>query len=219
MRKLAAAGAALLLAGCNSSGNSTYSQFYKIAKQSVAASFGNVRVTREQAAAIPYASIGYSLDGGNQNILVLATDNGGEQLWTAATHVVLVIRDGRIVRSVGLGNDLAGSSTRESGGLPAPAAAVQAPFTSTRLRDYPDSGQYGVSLTCRSSARGRETIKLLGQAIDTVRVDEACTSSTLHWSFVDTYWVDAQSGLAWRTRQHIHPKAGMLETEVFRPPG
>jgi hypothetical protein len=219
VKRFAAAGAALLLAGCSSSDNSTYSQFYKVAKQSLAASFGNVRVTREQAAAIPYASIGYSLDGGNQNILVLATDNGGEQLWTAATHVVLVMRDGRIVRSVGLGNDLAGSSTRESGGLPAPAAAIHGPFTTTRLRDYPDSGQYGVSLTCRSSVRGRQTIKLLGQAIVTVRIDEACTSSALRWSFVDSYWVDPESGLAWRTRQHIHPKGGIIETDVFRPPG
>jgi hypothetical protein len=217
VKKLAAAGAALLLAGCSSTSNSTYSQFYKIARQSLAASFGNARVTREQAAAISYASIGYSVDGGNQNILVLATDNAGEQLWTSAAHVVLVTRDGRISRSVGLGNDLAGSSTRES--TPAPAAAIHAPFTTTRLRDYADSGQYGVSLTCRSSARGRQTIKLLGQAIDTVRVDEACTSTTLRWSFVDTYWVDAQNGLAWRTRQHIHPKGGIIETEVFRPPG
>jgi hypothetical protein len=219
VRKLAAAGAALLLAGCNSTGNSTYSQYYKVVKQSMAATFGNVRVTREQAAAIPYASIGYSQDGGNQNILVLATDNDGEQLWTSAAHVVLVTRDGRIVRSVGLDHDLAASSTRDSGGLPAPGAAMQAPFNTTRLRDYPGSGQYGVSLTCRSSVWGRQTIKLLDLAIDTVRVDEACTSATLRWSFVDNYWVDAKSGQVWRTHQHIHPKGGIIETEVFRPPG
>ena len=219
MRRLAVAGAALLLAGCSSTSNSTYSQFYKIARQSLAASFGSVRVTREQAAAVPYASIGYSTDGGNQTMLVLATDNNGEQLWTSSSRVVLVTRDGRVSRTVGLGNDLAGTANGDSASLPAPAAAIQGPFTTTRLRDYADSGQYGVSFTCRSSARGHETITLLGQAIATVRVDEACTSATLRWSFVDRYWVDAQSGMAWRTRQHIHPKGGVLETEIFRPPG
>ena len=77
-------GAALLAlaAGCSSgsSGNTNYSQFYQILSQSLSASFGTVRVTRDQAAAIPYASMGYSLDGGNQSILILGTDSGGELL-------------------------------------------------------------------------------------------------------------------------------------------
>ena len=68
----------------------------------MAASFGNGRVTRDQAAAIPYASMGYRLDDGIRALLVLATDANGEQLWTSAAHVVIVTRDGRIVRTVGL---------------------------------------------------------------------------------------------------------------------
>jgi len=57
-----------LAAGCSSrgSGNTNYSQFLHIAKESLSASFGNRRVTAKQAAAIPYASMGYSVDNGNQ---------------------------------------------------------------------------------------------------------------------------------------------------------
>jgi len=96
---------ALATAACSSSnsGNTSYAQFFQVIRQSWTASWGNARVTREQAAAIPYASLGYSLDGGNQDILVLATDSGGDLLWTSAAHVVIVTRDGRIVRTVGLG--------------------------------------------------------------------------------------------------------------------
>ena len=66
---------------------------------------------------------------------------------------------------------------------------------------------------------GRQKIDILGQAVTTNRVDEACQSRQPEWSFVDSYWADPDNGLVWRSRQHIHPKGGEIETEVFRPPG
>ena len=221
IRSAANAALALVLASCGSasSGNTNYSQFYKLMRQSVSASFGNVRVTREQAAAVPYASMGYALDGGNQIMLVLATDSGGEMLWTSAAHVVIVTRQGRIVRTVGLGHDLSSLTTRNNGTLPAPSAAIQAPFASTRLEDFPELGLYGVLVSCRAHLVGRQSIKILGQAVATFRVDEACQSDRLEWTFTDSFWVDSDSGLVWRSSQHVHPKGGLVETEIFRPPG
>ena len=147
MRRLSALALVLLTAGCSSghSGNTNYSQFLEIARQSMIASFGKVRVTREQAAAIPYASMGYTQDGGNESMLILGTDSGSEQLWTSAARVVVVTRDGRIARTLGLGHDLSGMTAR-GGALPPPAAAVKAPFTRTRLQDYPEMGMYGDSV-------------------------------------------------------------------------
>ncbi len=220
--KRAACGAlGLMTAACSSgnSGNNSYAQFYQIMRQSWSASFGKVRVSREQAAAIAYASLGFTLNGGNQNLLVLATDSGGDLLWTSAAHVVIVTRDGRIVRTVGLGDDLSGVTTRDERALPAPAAAIRAPFTSSRLEDFPELGLYGVLVACRASLVGRQSIRILGQVIATFRVDETCHSRRPDWSFTDSFWVDGESGLVWRSRQHIHPKGAVVETEIFRPPG
>jgi hypothetical protein len=215
---IAALPALLLCTACNSEGSSAYGQFYQIARQSMAASFGNVRVTRKQATAIPYASIGYSIDHGNENILVLATDNNGEQLWTSASHVVLVTRNGRIVRSVGLDHDLAGTTFATDGQPPRPDAAIKGSFTSTRQMDFPELGLFGVIVSCHASAQGRQTIKILGQALITMRVDETCESRARNWAFVDTFWVDPDNGLVWRSQQHIHPKGGVIEIQTFRPP-
>jgi hypothetical protein len=215
-----AAAALLLLAGCSSSdsGNTNYAQFFQLAKQSVSASFGKVRVTRDQAASIPYASMGYSQDGGNQALLVLATDSGGELLWTGPSHAVIVTRDGRIVRTVGLGHDLANLTTRNAA-APPPGAAAQGSFSSTRLEDFPELGLYGAQLSCRAHLVGRQKIDILGQAVSTNRVDEVCQSHKPDWSFVDSYWVDPDNGQVWQSRQHVHPKGGEIETEMFRPPG
>jgi len=210
-----------LSAACSSSntGNNTYAQFFKVMRQSWAASFGKARITREQAAAIPYASLGYSIDGGNQGLLVLATDNGGDLLWTSAAHVVIVTREGRIVRTVGLGQDVSNVTSRDQNGLPSVAAAIRAPFSSTRLEDFSDLGLYGVRVSCRATLAGRQNVKILGQAVPTLRVEEACNSRNPDWSFTDSFWVDKDSGFVWRSRQHVHPKGTLVETEIFRPPG
>ena len=133
---------ALLAASCSSSssGNTNYSQFYELLRQSLSASFGNIRVTRDQAASVSYASMGYRLDGGNQAMLILATDSGGELLWTSGAHVVIVTRGGRIVRTLGLDHDLSGLTTPNNAPPVPLLSAVRAPFTSTRLVDFPELG-------------------------------------------------------------------------------
>jgi len=120
IRGLTGGALAFLVASCSSSssGNTNYTQFYELMRQSLSASFGKIRVTRDQAAAVSYASMGYSLDGGNQAMLILATDSGGELLWTSSAHVVIVTRQGRIVRTLGLDHDLSALTTRNNTPLP-----------------------------------------------------------------------------------------------------
>lgn len=222
LSRAAACGALVLAAAaCSSSnsGNTNYPQFFKLVRQSLSSGFGKTRITRAQAAAIPYASLGYTLDGGNQGLLVLATDSGGDLLWTSAAHVVIVTREGRIIRTIGLGKDLSNLTSQDQSGLPPVAAAVRTPFSSTRLEDFPDLGLYGVRVSCRATLAGRQSVKILGQVIATLRVEEACTSRNPSWSFTDSFWVDKDSGFVWRSRQHVHPKAMPVETEIFRPPG
>jgi hypothetical protein len=210
---------ALLLTGCSSSGNSNYSEYWAALKQGLHGTFGDApAVTKAQAAAIPYASMGYRVDGGAERLIVLATDNDGQQLWTSADHIVLLTRGGRIVRTVGLPHDLVALAAGKDGDS-SPAQALRAPFASSRLEDFPDLNLYSLPITCHAAMQGRATITILDNRLDTIRVDESCVSEKLNWSFVDSFWVDPDSGLVWRSRQHIHPKGETLVTEILRPPG
>jgi len=207
-----------MLAGC-ANGNNNYSQYYQLVRQSFAHPFGNDAVPREQAAAIPYASIGYRLNGGREILLVLATDTNGDLLWTSGSHVVLVTHDGRLMRTVGLPDNIASVAPMLSAALPPPSQVLKSAFTSIRSADFPDEGRYSVPISCRTVSRGRATITILGKALSTVRVDESCESRAIGWSFRDSYWVDAQSGFVWRSIQHLTPKGETVEIEVLRPPG
>jgi hypothetical protein len=133
--------------------------------------------------------------------------------------VVLVTRDGRLVRTVGLPDNIASVTPSLTGALIPPSQVLKSAFTSIRSADLPDEHRYSVAISCKTVSMGHATITILGKAMDTVRADEACESSALGWTFRDSYWVDPQSGFVWRSIQHLTPKGETLETEVLRPPG
>jgi|SRR6185312_1899358 len=217
MKPIALPAALLLLSGCSSTGSSDYSLYYQALKQSFTG--GNAHVSREQAAAIPYASIGYRLNDGPEQLLVLATDSGGEQLWTSGAHIVIVTRGGRIVRTVGFAQDVAAVTPQKGQQLLAPAQSEGRNSVSVRLEDFPNVPAYGVAVKCTTLPRGLQTIVILGRGITTKRVDETCRSDALDWSFTNSYWTDPASALVWRSIQHVSPKEGKIEIETLRPPG
>lgn len=204
----------LLLAGCSSNGQSAYKDYFSIVRQVWSARSG--AITLKQAASIPYASLGFRVNGSQQQLLVLATDTGGELLWTAASHIVLQTRDGRLLRTVGLPHDLGGTTTGTT--PPAPKDALQGAVSTSREMDFPDLQLFGVHVACRAAARGRTTVAILGKPIHTTRVDEHCSARSGDWSFTNTYWIDAESGFVWKSRQTVHPKGDVIDIEILRPP-
>jgi hypothetical protein len=219
VRRLSALAVVLpMLAGCSSSGTSSYGEYYQVLRQSVAASLGNGRITKDQAAAIPYASMGYRVNGASEQLVVLATDANGEQLWTSSAHIVITTRGGRITRTVGLERDIAGLSPKTGAQLPEIAAALKGDLTYARVQDFPSLPAYAVTANCTLSHKGAQTIVILGRGIATARIDETCQSANPRWSFTNSYWIDPQTGLCWRSRQHVGPQGDVIEMEMLRPP-
>lgn len=212
-------GALLTVMACSSEKDWMYEQYFQLARDSAKASFGRQSIARAQAQAIPYASLGYRVDGGGQNLLVLASDSNGELLWTSKTRVVISTRDGRITRTLGLPRDIVAVTARNPRSLPPPSQAMAGRMTSERLADFPDISAYSVPITCTTISVGPQTITILGNATQLTRVDESCRCARMRWSFTDSFWIAPDSGLVWRSRQHIHPKGETIEIELLRPPG
>jgi len=171
-------------------------------------------VTLQQAASVPYATIGVRLGSGPQNMMILTGEpNSGQMLWTAAGAAITTV-DGRIVRTAGLPHNLGGLVIRNK------SAGGGAPQEIDEEVDLPDLGLYGIPIECRDVRAGDETIRILGQDIHTYRIDETCASRTkaLDWSFHNIYWRDPNGGLVWRSLQHISPNLDVIEIETLRPP-
>jgi hypothetical protein len=103
--------------------------------------------------------------------------------------------------------------------LPEIAAALKGDLRYTRVQDFPSLPAYDVTLTCTLSHRGAQTVTILGRGVATARIDEVCQSGNPQWSFTNSYWIDPESGLSWRSRQHIDPRGDIIDVEILRPPG
>ena len=132
---------------------------------------------------------------------------------------MIVTRGGRIVRTVGLAQDVSAVTPQKGQQIFRPAEAKGRSLISVRLEDFPGIPAYGVAVKCTSLPKDLETIVILGRGITTRKVDEACRSDALDWSFTDSYWIDPQSALVWRSIQHVGPKEEKIEIETLRPPG
>lgn len=216
IRKALAAAGLLLLAGCGSEQSDTGLLFGAV--RNIVTGPGPQPVTLQQAASVPYASMGVRINGGSEILIVMVIDQSHSRLWTAGNAIALQTDDGRIVRTSGFTNNLSGVS----GDLGAPVSPLDAirrhDGKRTLLYDFADLNAYSVKTACQAVSRGQENIQILGKAIPTMRIEETCRADALDWSFVNTYWVGVQSGMVWQSVQHIHPRLGPISTEILRPP-
>ena len=212
-RPACAGGLALLLCGCSSDGSAEWDGLYQMIKAQVQRP---AAVTLDNAAAIPYATLGFRVDGGPESIAVLATDDGAQKMWASGKTVTLVTIDGRIQRTVGLEHNLSWTTGLTSNST---LESWLRPHRTSWTADYNETSRYGIQITCDERPAGNETIVVLGTRISTVRIEARCASTSLNWTFTDVYWVGRLDGVLWRSIQYIHPSLGPIELETLRPPG
>jgi hypothetical protein len=212
--------APLSACGSDSTGESSNDLSYSILGDAIAVALGlreGVSVSRGEAAAIPYSTIGIRIGNSAQGLLVLGSKTGASCLWTSGSHIVVVTEGGRIAKTAGLPWNLGGTTFI----TPDPAADFLKPIPqsrSSRTLDFPDLKRFSVGISSTFESRGYTTITILGQALDTQMMVENCICAEFDWEFQNIYWVDRENGIVWRTVQTSHPKLDPLQIELFRPP-
>lgn len=216
-RMLLVSAAATLVAGCSSDQNSDTNMLLGMFNQSINPFGQGPSVQLAEVAAIPYATIGIRLGSSTQSILVLASSDGGRQLWTSSSRIVIETAAGRIITTAGLPYNL--SATQINGGDPISGLPhLHSRAKLSRKIDLADKNLYAIETSSIFSAARPATIEILGTQIKAVYATEECTAPTLDWTFTNEYWADIRSGLIWRSVQHVHPDMDAIELETLRPP-
>lgn len=211
--KAVACGLAIALSSCSVE-NTEYSQYFQLVRQVIDQSFSDHRVPLEAVTATPYASMGWRLNDGPEDMIVLATDDHGQQIWTSAAKIVLQTQDGRIVRTVGLGRDILGMTAQNNTAVSPPSRALNGPYSENRITDFPEA--YGVATSCTAQFMGARQVTILDRTIRTLQVDEQCQRGD--WHFTDSYWLDPNTHMVWQSTQHLSAKM-VIRTAILRPPG
>lgn len=174
-------------------------------------------LTRQQVDAIPYASLAVRMGKSAQALLILASIDDDRLEWVSHDHEILITRRGRVVRTVGLPQDLdhtefltpdpVGSAPKRDAAMP----------ECLRALDIGPRVAAGVVVRSTFENAGPDDLTILGRRYRTNVWEEKNAAPDLAWEFTNAYWADAESGYVWKSIQHVAPKLPPLEMIVFRP--
>ncbi|HEY5049203.1 MAG TPA: YjbF family lipoprotein [Rhizomicrobium sp.] len=167
-------------------------------------------ITRSQADAVPYATLGVRLGSSGEAMFVLGSKSGSDLQWVGGTRFAIATRDGRILRTTGFVHNLTGF-------LEQTPAVRSAAGVHDYSYDLADLNAYGIAVRCSERDAGRERIVIVAVAHLTSHVIEDCSAPQLDWRFSDEFWKDAATNAVWRSVQYVHPGLDPITTETLRP--
>lgn len=202
-----------MLAAC---GDSPALSIARSMKSSIAPSEKS-NITAQQVADIPYASLLAKIGSGPLSTLILGKVEGEYLHWFSADRAVIVTRNGRVIKTAGLPQNLSSSRPLDADPLDSLANLSAPAYPHRRQVDISPGGIYGAILTLRLVPVGTETIEILGQSHNTVVFTEEGEGDGLKWSFRNAYWCDRDTGFIWKSIQNYVPSAPPLEIQVGKP--
>ncbi|WP_347311180.1 YjbF family lipoprotein [Defluviimonas sp. SAOS-178_SWC] len=138
--------------------------------------------------------------------------NGATRTYSTPNQQTLVLRDGLLIATRGLGDDLMSSESA------AAAALVTRRQSGNVARVYRYLDGEGIErplpMKCAITLGPSKSLDFSGSHYDTVQVDETCKSGGV--SMTNTYWVTAGGTVA-LSRQWIGPALGHVTIQLVRP--
>lgn len=143
---------------------------------------------------------------GQQALLGELEANQDVVTWSTLDDVTVSFRNGVIVATRGLGNDLMAAAGPAVQGR---SGTVNRVYTHLNGEDQPVRRTFA----CTVLPRGTETIEIIEIAYVTSRVSESCTSGDL--TFQNDFWLSSDQKLR-KSRQWISEDVGFLTIEDLR---
>ena len=200
------AGLAWLLAGCNPLMQASLDTF-----RAAVGGPPPLVLSQAQVDAVPFPQIKVTTVSG-AGVMALIRQRDDLQFWVASGKQVLLLRDGLVVRTVGLGTDLDG--TRWQGRSPFQQGLHRVPdgYRSTRQIDVVDGYRLGVTVNSRMTRQGLESVEILDKSYALLRVDEDIEAAGFHAR--NRYWVDPGDGFIVQSEQHLTPDLTLTITQL-----
>ncbi|WP_299727793.1 YjbF family lipoprotein [uncultured Tateyamaria sp.] len=134
------------------------------------------------------------------------------RVWRSSDDSQIVLRDGVLISTRGLGNDL--GSTQAQNMLAAIRARAPKPFRHELYVVTGVNGTQRIDLACEMRMVGVEQIEIAKQLIDTARLRANCR----HGAELITYdfWVDPGGTTIWQSRQWAGPSLGYIHTRLLK---
>jgi hypothetical protein len=130
-------------------------------------------------------------------------------IWRSSDNATLAFRNGLLMTSHGLGDDLLSAEVPAVGDQPGPARGGGRSYS---LRGG-DNQAFQLNMVCSVTDLGAETIEIVGVRYTTRHLQEHCEGGEgigAKGVVVNDYWIDSRAGKLWQSRQWAGPGIGYL---------
>ncbi|UOA25514.1 YjbF family lipoprotein [Pseudosulfitobacter sp. DSM 107133] len=138
--------------------------------------------------------------------------DGTVVVWSTRGNNQVILRDGILIGTRGLGNDIA-------------SAEVTPALTAVRTRNASAgqrvmyfrndvNGVNRMSLSCEVHNLGAESLEIVGRSFPTVHLREDCINGS--GRFANHYWVDRRDGTVWKSRQWGGTASGYFDLRLLK---
>ena len=209
-----------LLSSCASLDTNKIAPSYIAAYSSIkGAIFGyeDVNITRDLVKKIPYASAKLKIGKGSSGLLILESIKGNQTTWVSADNVLILVRDGRIIRTLGLINNLTSYQSVDQS-FKDLLSNSDSLLNYYSYYSYDEPLLHNLRVEVSLLIKGTQDVELLGEVRSLVLVEELITSKEINWTKKNKYWVDPDTFFVWKSIQYISPKLPKFVFEVTKKP-
>lgn len=177
----------------------------------------DVEVTSQQVENLPYASMYLRLNDGQRIFVVLGFDENGQQKWITRDKSVVVTQHGRIVKTLGLSENLSSVTNAEQDPLIDPLHLREgATWTSTQ--SWTEAGKFRSATAVSHFTRtDDQVLNLAGKKIACRVWQEQVSLPATGKSWTNIFWFDATTGQVRQSQQQLGGADFTVETIILKP--
>ena len=164
-----------------------------------------LQLTAADVAAVPYAQIKVTTPS-SEGVMAKLRQQGDLQFWVASGKQVLMMRNGLVVRSVGLDPALDGTHFDGESPFKRGLQHVTDGERSTRWIDLYQGKQVGLTVNSSFSRKGLEKVTIVDQLYVLQRIDEQIEIPALGFSGTNRFWVRPEDGVILQSQQYLSPE-------------
>jgi len=210
----------LTLGACASiSTNNVAPSYFKAFESLKGTIFGQSdnQITRDLVEQIPYASATLKIGKGSTGLVILESVENKRYTWVSADKIYVVVRDGRIIRSLGLFNNLTSYKSPKQ-------TFKEIIEENNPVLDYFTYYSYDQPLLLNLKAqvhlsnRGLQSVSIFGVKRNLYLIEEDISNGYVGWKVKNKFWVDPKDFFVWKSIQHISPKLPQFLFVVTKRP-
>lgn len=173
-------------------------------------------ITRELVENIPYASLRLKIGKGSAGLLILESKQGSINTWISSDEVRIIEKDGQIIRTLGLLNDLTSIRSTEISLVDLVTKNKIPTYKNYISLENPEV--FELELNVNIQNLGVEQVHILDKNYSLIHFIKEKENRYIRWKSEDHYWVSQEDGFVWKSIQNIAPNTPPITIEITKKP-